>query len=42
MILRLLADADRYGYEMSKLIAERSGGDYELKEAAMYLQRPSA
>ncbi len=36
MILRLLAEADRYGYEIVKLIAERSGGDYELKEATMY------
>ena len=36
MILRLLAEADRYGYQMVKLIAERSGGDYELKEATMY------
>ncbi len=36
MILRLLAEADRYGYEIVKLIAERSGGEYELKEATMY------
>jgi DNA-binding PadR family transcriptional regulator len=36
MILRLLSEADRYGYEIVKLIAERSGGDYELKEATMY------
>ena len=36
MILRLLSEADRYGYEMVKLIAERSGGEYELKEATMY------
>lgn len=36
MILRLLTEADRYGYEMIKLIAERSGGDYELKEATLY------
>jgi len=31
MILRLLTEADRYGYEIVKLIAERSGGEYELK-----------
>ena len=35
MILRLLCEADRYGYEIVKLIAERSGGEYELKEATM-------
>jgi DNA-binding PadR family transcriptional regulator len=29
MILRLLSEADRYGYELVKLLAERSGGDYE-------------
>jgi DNA-binding PadR family transcriptional regulator len=36
MILRLLSEADRYGYEIVKLIAERSRGEYELKEATMY------
>lgn len=36
MILRLLSEADRYGYEIVKLIAERSAGEYELKEATMY------
>ena len=36
MILRLLTEADRYGYEIVKLIAERSQGEYELKEATMY------
>ena len=36
MILRLLCEADCYGYEIVKLIAERSGGEYELKEATMY------
>ena len=36
MILRLLCEADRYGYEIVKLIAERTGGEYELKEATMY------
>ena len=36
MILRLLAESDRYGYEIVKLIAERSHGEYELKEATMY------
>lgn len=36
MILKLLSETDRYGYEIVKLIAERSGGKYELKEATMY------
>jgi len=36
IILRLLMDGDRYGYEMSKLVHERSGRAYELKEATMY------
>ncbi|WNR45334.1 PadR family transcriptional regulator [Paenibacillus roseipurpureus] len=36
MILRLLSEADRYGYEIVKLISERSSGEYELKEATMY------
>jgi DNA-binding PadR family transcriptional regulator len=36
MILRLLCEADRYGYEIVKLIVEHSGGEYELKEATMY------
>lgn len=36
MVLRLVAEADRYGYEIVKLIAERSAGGYELKEATMY------
>src|SRR5215216_6125847 len=36
MILRLLTEADRYGYEIVKLISERSHGECELKEATMY------
>jgi PadR family transcriptional regulator PadR len=36
MILRRLSETDRYGYEIVKLLAERLGGDYELKEAIMY------
>ena len=36
MILRLLAESDCYGYEIVKLIVERSHGEYELKEATMY------
>lgn len=36
MILRVLSESDHYGYEIVKLIAKRSGGEYELKEATMY------
>ena len=36
MILRLLTESDCYGYEIVKLIVERSHGEYELKEATMY------
>ncbi len=36
MILRLLLDGDKYGYEISKLIHANSNGEYELKEATMY------
>ncbi|OHD54690.1 MAG: PadR family transcriptional regulator [Spirochaetes bacterium GWF1_51_8] len=36
MILKLLLENDRYGYEIVKLIGRNSGGEYELKEATMY------
>ena len=36
MILKILSEADCYGYEIVKLISERSGGEYQLKEATMY------
>ena len=36
IILGLLADEDKYGYEITKLIHKRSGNLYELKEATMY------
>ncbi|MDN5274808.1 MAG: transcriptional regulator, PadR family protein [Candidatus Saccharibacteria bacterium] len=36
MILRLLLDSDKYGYEITKLIYEHSDRLYELKEATMY------
>lgn len=36
MILKLLMDGDKYGYEISKLISSNSFGEYELKEATMY------
>ena len=36
MILKLLIENDRYGYEIVKLVNQYSGGEYELKEATMY------
>lgn len=36
IILKLLIDGDKYGYEISKLIQTNSSGEYELKEATMY------
>ena len=36
IILKLLLDGDKYGYEVIKLVAEHSKNDYELKEATMY------
>lgn len=36
ILLGLLREGDKYGYELSKLIYERSGQSYELKEATMY------
>jgi PadR family transcriptional regulator, regulatory protein PadR len=36
MILKLLLDGDKYGYEIAKLITTNSGGEYELKEATLY------
>jgi PadR family transcriptional regulator PadR len=36
MILKLLLERDRYGYDITKSIYSDSEGDYELKEATMY------
>jgi len=36
IILKLLLDADKYGYEITKLVSENSDQQYELKEATMY------
>ncbi|MDR1909768.1 MAG: PadR family transcriptional regulator [Spirochaetaceae bacterium] len=36
IILRLLTERDRYGYEICKEVASRSGGAYELKEPSLY------
>jgi len=36
IILGLLVDGDKYGYEITKLIRKRSDNLYDLKEATMY------
>jgi PadR family transcriptional regulator, regulatory protein PadR len=36
IILRLLTENDKYGYEITKRIYQDSGETYELKEATMY------
>jgi len=36
IILKLLEDGDKYGYEITKLVYEQSLRNYELKEATMY------
>jgi len=36
IILKLLVDGDRYGYEITKQVHENSQMQYELKEATMY------
>jgi PadR family transcriptional regulator PadR len=36
IILKLLLDGDKYGYEITKLIQTNSHGEYDLKEATMY------
>ena len=36
IILARLMDADNYGYEINKSIQQRTGGNYELKEATLY------
>lgn len=36
IILKLLTDGDKYGYEITKLVFENSDRLYELKEATMY------
>ncbi len=36
IILKLLADGDKYGYEITKRVHENSDQLYDLKEATMY------
>ncbi len=36
VILSLLDNGDKYGYEISKIIALRTDGEYEINEATLY------
>jgi PadR family transcriptional regulator, regulatory protein PadR len=36
VLLRLLDEKERYGYELSAELAARSGGAFELKEGTLY------
>lgn len=36
IILKLLSEGDKYGYEISKIINFKTGGKYEIKEATLY------
>jgi len=36
IILALLLHSDSYGYEINKSIKEKTGGQYEAKEATLY------
>jgi PadR family transcriptional regulator PadR len=37
LILSLLHSKDRYGYELAKLVREKSESQFELKEGTLYL-----
>jgi DNA-binding PadR family transcriptional regulator len=36
IVLSQLMSGDSYGYEINKVVAERTGGVFELKEATLY------
>ncbi|MCK5129599.1 MAG: helix-turn-helix transcriptional regulator [Clostridiales bacterium] len=36
IILKLIIEKDRYGYEISKEISQRTDGVFEIKEATLY------
>jgi DNA-binding PadR family transcriptional regulator len=36
IVLGVLRDADRYGFEIYKTIRDAAGGDHEIKEATLY------
>jgi len=36
ILLGFLKSGDKYGYEIGKLVLQKTGGEYELKEPSMY------
>ncbi|MCK5156375.1 MAG: PadR family transcriptional regulator [Spirochaetales bacterium] len=36
VILKLIIEKDRYGYELSKEISKRTNNNFEIKEATLY------
>lgn len=36
IVLRLIIEKDRYGYEISKEVGQRTGQNFEIKEATLY------
>ena len=36
IILRLIYEKDRYGYEMSREISQRTNNEFQIKEASLY------
>ena len=36
IILKVLSDGDKYGFEICKEVEEKSGGHYELKQPTLY------
>ena len=36
IILRLISEKDRYGYEISKEISSRTNDEFQIKEATLY------
>ena len=36
VILKLIGDEDRYGYDLMKTMDEKSGGFYEVREGSLY------
>ena len=36
VILNLLVAGDKYGYEISKIITSKTGGEYDINEATLY------
>jgi PadR family transcriptional regulator PadR len=43
LILRLLCERDMYGYEIRKMLAERTNNAFEIKEASLFsIEKPKS